>query len=245
MNLVLLISAVAQVSASALDLPSALETPVAPAEIAAEASVAGPLSIQEILSSAPQPLSEEPLQPRFLTDAGRGPQSDDDAVYERRVLGVFRAAQGQQGALDGRWLVAQANGEALYTLQIADPGAGAERIEGAWGAPEGKAGLRGSGLIEAVRQEASDLVVRFYRDGAYQGPAELRIRPVSGGGWTGELITDDHRQPVILRRDIGVEVAAQQVPVYEPPRLAPAAKAKPRPAQRKGRARKNRRSAAR
>jgi len=289
-NLVLLISALASVSAAQLEQPAAVEaqTPVVEAAVVVQTEAAPdgeepqPRTIQDVLSEAapydpngaapadvkaeatdgasenvispmaePEPSGEPPVQyaapppgsepqaPRYITDSLRDGQSPTDALYEQRVLGVFRSAQGRQGAFDGRWLVSGANGQALYALQMADPGAGAERIEGAWLNPD-KNGVGRSGLVETVRQEESDLVVRFYQNGAYQNPAELRIRPTAGG-WTGEAVTAAGRVPISLKRDLGVELAALQVPSYEPPRVAPT-KAKKRPARKKAKAKKNRRS---
>jgi len=291
-NLVLLISALASVSAAQLEQPAAVEAPTPVVEAAGAAQTEAPLAveepqpqtIQDVLSEAApydpnaaapadvqveatdgasenviaptvesEPSAEPPVQyaapppgsepqaPRYITDRLRDGQSPTDALYEQRVLGVFRSAQGRQGAFDGRWLVSRADGQALYALQITDPGAGAERIEGAWLNPD-KNGLGRSGLVETVRQEESDLVVRFYQNGAYQDPAELRIRPTANG-WTGEAVTASGRVPISLRRDLGVELAALQVPSYEPPRAAPA-KAKKRPARKKAKAKKSRRSSA-
>lgn len=169
--------------------------------------------------------SSTAVTPTFIDDRNArpdGPPSDGDILYETRILGAFRAAQGRQGPLDGRWLVARPGGEVLYSLQFADPGGGSDRIEGAWRNMNAQ-GLGGSGFIDTVSREDADVVVRF-RDTATGRPEVVRIRQTSDGGWMGEL-TGVGRVPVVLSRDVSVELAAQGAPIYIPPPPPP-----PRPA---------------
>lgn len=154
-----------------------------------------------------------PARPTFLNDRDSrpdGPPTDADTLYESRVLGAFRAAEDNQGPLDGRWRVARAGGGVLYTLQFSDS---RDRIEGAWRdmtAP----GKTSVGLIDTIDRGETDTVVRF-SDGAR--PAELRIHPAADGGWIGQAITPAGRIPVVMTRDQSVELVASRAPIYVPP----------------------------
>jgi hypothetical protein len=165
------------------------------------------------------------VAPTYINDRNSrpdGPPSESDNLYETRILGAFKAAQIRQGPLDGRWLVAKPGGDAIYALQFADPGSGDERIEGAWRNVKVQ-GLGGSGFIEAISRDASDVVVRF-QDTSTNRNEEIRLRPTSDGAWKGELIGGG-KTSVVMRRDASVELAAMDAPIYIPPPPPP-----PRPA---------------
>lgn len=161
--------------------------------------------------------------PTFIHDRNSrpdGPPTESDILYETRVLGAFRTAQDAQGPLDGRWLVAKPGGEVIYALQLADPGAGDERIEGAWRNVK-LAGLGGSGFIEEVRRQDGELVIRF-RQATTSAPDEVRVRPTPEGGWRGLATNADGLFSVVMSRDQGIELAARAVPAYVQPAPAPA-----------------------
>ena len=169
-----------------------------------------------VLTAPAAPATSPGVGPTFLNDLGSrpdGPPTDSDTLYETRILGAFRAAQGAQGPLDGRWVVAKAGGGVLYTLQFADPGGG--EVEGAW--RDMKASGKGStGFIDAVQRGGADTVVRFKPEGSAQG-AEVRLHPSADGGWVGEAITAAGKIPVVMTRDKSIELAALGVPSYIPP----------------------------
>ena len=149
----------------------------------------------------------------YLTDHDLrtdGPATDADVLYENRVLGAFRAAEGSQGPLDGRWLVARAGGGALYTLQFSDS---KDRIEGAW-RDMSTDGRNATGFIASIERGETETVVRF-DDGAK--PAEVRVHPAADGGWVGQAITAAGKINVVMTRDQSVELAASKVPIYVPP----------------------------
>jgi hypothetical protein len=152
-------------------------------------------------------------RPAYLTDRDSrpdGPATDADILYENRVLGAFRAAEGSQGPLDGRWLVARAGGGVLYTLQFSDS---KDRIEGAWRDMSG-AGRNATGFIDTIERGDTDTVVRF-EDGAR--PAEVRVHPAADGGWVGQATTAAGKINVVMTRDQSVELAASKAPIYVPP----------------------------
>lgn len=166
-------------------------------------------------------------RPSFLTDpslAIQGAPTASDLSYETRVLGAFRAVQGAQGALDGRWHVVGHDGAVLYALQITDPGAGDWRIEGAWRNPQGK-GATASGFIDGIARENDDLVLSFQEAGAEQR-TQLRLRPIATGGFVGETVIGAQRTGVTINRAEGVETASLAVPVWTQP-APPRAKAAP------------------
>jgi hypothetical protein len=192
---------------------------------------------------APPP-SAEP-RPVFIDDRGATPDAPPtagDLAYQNRVLGVFRAAQGRQGALDGRWRV-NADGVDVYILQFADPGAGESRIEGAWRNVRREGGLDASGFIDQVSRENDEVVVRF--TDAARRTAEIRLRTTPDGDGVGRIHWPQGGANVVMTRDVSVETAAFAVPAYAPPPPPPPPKAKPAPSRSKAKATKSRRPAAR
>lgn len=165
-----------------------------------------------------------------------------DAAYQARLLSSFKSAQGSQGPLDGRWMVASTQGAALFTLQLADPGAGESRIEGAWRDLR-QPGAKGSGFIDAVGRDGEFTVVRFFQAQSEQA-TEVRLRPADRGGWTGEAVIGTGVQTVVMRRAAGVETAALAAPLLAPEPVARAPKAKARPTPKRGKASKSRPRAA-
>ena len=213
-------------------------SPLAPAPLASppEQPAPGSRSLEDILKIVPPyeppqeaevPLSEDmprpgvvlavpsapESRPAYLTDRDLrpdGPATDADILYENRVLGAFRAAEGSQGPLDGRWVVARAGGGVLYTLQFSDS---KDRIEGAW-RDMSVVGRNATGFIDTIERGDTDTVVRF-EDGAR--PAEVRVHPAPDGGWVGQATTAAGKINVVMTRDQSVEVAASKAPIYVPP----------------------------
>lgn len=206
--------------------------PILAAALAAQAALAQPPT--EDTTDVDKSTSAEdasPLNPTqgkvaFVTDKGLRPdgaRTDPDISYETRVLGAFRGVQGNQGSLDGPWHISGADGVALYTLQLTDPGAGEERIEGAWRNLK-VTGPGASGFIETVRRDSGDLIFTF-RDGPREVLTEIRLRPTDQGGWAGESVAGETRTGIIANRAQGLETASMAVPVYKNP-PPPKAKAK-------------------
>lgn len=210
--------------------------PIIAAALAAQAAFAQPPETAEDGDSGLVETSGGPAAPTadeakaaFVTDPDLrpdGPRTETDLAYENRVLGAFRVTQGGQGPLDGGWHVLGADGVALYTLQLTDPGAGEARIEGAWRnlAIDGPGD---SGLIDSVGREGGDIVLGF-RDGPDETPTQFRLRLEANGTWTGETVAGERRTGVIASRAQGLETAAMAVPEWRAP-PPPKAKAKPKP----------------
>ena len=141
----------------------------------------------------------------FVTDPTidpDGPPTSEDRAYEGRVLGAYRDAQTAQGPLDGGWQVRSAAGEALYDLQIADPGAGPARVEGAWRNPR-LSGLTATGFIDSVTSDDGQTTITFReREG---GPlTRIRVRAQGRDRWTGEA----GGKPIVMIRAGGVDAQA-------------------------------------
>lgn len=181
----------------------------------------------------------------FVNDLGATPDAPPtsvDMAYQNRVLGVFHAAQGKQGPLDGRWRIS-AEGVDVYILQFADPGAGESRVEGAWRNVRRAGGLDASGFIDQVSREGDEVVVRF-TDGARRS-AEVRLRNSPDGRWQGRIVWPEGGANVVMTRDVSVETAAFAVPAYTPPPPPAPPKAKPAPARSKAKATKSRQTSSR
>lgn len=236
----------------------------APYEPPAAAAPAPPESVMIVTTPAPPPpaaraatptttLYAAPVTPPppaapkrvFVNDLGAttdAPPTSVDMAYQNRVLGVFHAAQGKQGPLDGRWRV-NADGVDVYILQFADPGAGESRVEGAWRNVRRAGGLDASGFVDQVSREGDEVVVRF-TDGARRS-AEVRLRNAADGRWQGRILWPEGGANVVMTRDVSVETAAFAVPAYTPPPPPPPPKAKPAPARSKAKAKKSRQTSSR
>lgn len=213
---------------------SAVEAaPLAPKE--GEIAVEAAAEAADAAADAPVPAFAMPSpatvmttgRPSFLTDrelAIQGEPTASDRSYETRVLGAFRAVQGAQGPLDGRWHVLGPDGAVLYTLQLTDPGAGDWRIEGAWRNPRAK-GAAASGFIDGIARENEDLVLSFQEAGVDQR-TQVRLRPAANGGYVGETVVGGQRTGVTVNRAQGLETASLAVPVWTQP-APPRAKATP------------------
>lgn len=190
----------------------AVEAATEAADAAADAPVPPPVAM-------PSPATVVTTgRPSFLTDrelAIQGEPTASDRSYETRVLGAFRAVQGAQGPLDGRWHVLGPEGAVLYTLQLTDPGAGDWRIEGAWRNPRAK-GAAASGFIDGIARENEDLVLSFQEAGVDQR-TQVRLRPAANGGYVGETVVGGQRTGVTANRAQGLETASLAVPVWTQP----------------------------
>jgi hypothetical protein len=144
-------------------------------------------------------------------------------VYEMRVKGSIAAAQNLQGPLDGGWNIAGPDGSQLYALQIVDKAGGYGELEGAWRDVRRPGSVGSTGLIEDLRRDGSDVVVRFSPKGGQS--SMLTLRPSGYERWSGELVENGVTQAVSAEH-----VLPQAPPGYEsqgrgpyvwPPRVAP------------------------
>jgi hypothetical protein len=156
-------------------------------------------------------------------EAPTGGELSKAQVYELRVKGSIAAAQNLQGPLDGGWNVATTNGGQLYALQIVDKAGGYGELEGAWRDVRRPGSVGSTGLIEDLRRDGSDVVVRFSPKGGQS--SMLTLRPSGYERWSGELVENGVTQAVSAEH-----VLPQAPPGYEsqgrgpyvwPPRVAP------------------------
>lgn len=152
----------------------------------------------------PPPVTRLPQldRPVMIDELWRSPEAPPtplEQAYESRIRGGFLSAQGQQGPLDGGWVLRGPDGQTLFGLQLVDRGAATLLLEGAWrelkpGQPAGRIGL-----IETVsRTETGGLYLRFTPRGARE-PIIVNLVQ-SGGDWSGELWEAGTTRQVTLRR---------------------------------------------
>ena len=115
-----------------------------------------------------------------------------DLAYDARLMSSYAAAQSFQGALDGSWTLAAADGGGdLYAFQFTDR---LGVLEGAWRDLKRGHGADASGLIESASRSPPGLVLRFAPPG--QAAVEVALRP----DLTGELRQGQARTAVALRK---------------------------------------------
>ncbi|PLR18664.1 hypothetical protein SGCZBJ_23720 [Caulobacter zeae] len=224
--------------------PSPSSGPAAP-QVAAPQAAADPLA-DLIAASGPQTTDEEdeapptapaprhkptilPIpapEPATPTTAG-GAMSVEQA-YELRVKGSIAAAQGLQGPLDGGWILRDADGVALYSLQIADPAGGYGPVEGAWRDLRRPGAVGSTGLIDSIeRTYYGGAAVRFMPRAGVGSTLALNVGP--DGSWSGRLTQDGAAPTSIAIERTGAPVlpagyaVAARGPVIWPPRAAPTA----------------------
>lgn len=156
-------------------------------------------------------------------EAPTGAELTKAQIYELRVKGSIAAAQNLQGPLDGGWRIVGKDGGQLYALQIVDKAGGAGELEGAWRDVRRQGAVGSTGLIDDLRRDGGDVVVRFSPRGGQS--TTLTLRPSGSERWSGELAENGATQAVSAEH-----ILPQAPPGYEaqgrgpyvwPPRVAP------------------------
>jgi hypothetical protein len=159
--------------------------------------------------------------PEPVTAPDGGPSKAQ--VYELRVKGSIAAAQSLQGPLDGAWRVTGADGTQLYALQLVDKAGGLGELEGAWRDVRRPGSVGSTGLIEELRREGDDIIVRFSPKVGQS--SVLTLRSSGYERWTGQLAENGGAIAVVAEH-----ILPQAPPGYEgqgrgpyvwPPRVAP------------------------
>jgi hypothetical protein len=141
-------------------------------------------------------------------EAPTGAELSKAQVYELRVKGSIAAAQNLQGPLDGGWNIAGTDGRQLYALQIVDKAGGYGELEGAWRDVRRPGSVGSTGLIDDLRRDGSDVVVRFSPRGGQS--STLTLRSAGYERWSGELVENGATQAVSAEH-----ILPQAPPGYE------------------------------
>jgi hypothetical protein len=118
-------------------------------------------------------------------------------TYESGVQGAFARAENLQGPLDGAWVLSETDGSKLYRFQLDDPGFRGGPVEGAFTDLNAAGAMGGSGFLEAVSRDGSNLTLTFEIRGV-QAVAALEGRP--GGTFAGKLTRAGVSRDVVLAR---------------------------------------------
>ena len=158
-------------------------------------------------SPPPAPSGAQPAPPTIDSLLDQPPISED--ARAAAVRAAFDAAQARRGDLDGSWRLSTRDGEALYILQLSDPGQVPDPrsstpkvpvIEGAWRDPTRDHQAGASGFLSSVQRDGDRLTLSFeLAPGARRGRV-LALHRSPSGEWTGELDIDGAARPVIMRR---------------------------------------------
>lgn len=174
----------------ALALQLADATPAPPAALSPPANAADAIA-DIIAQSAAEASSIAPPAPP------PGPTPEERAqLYESGVRSTFQAREARQGPLDGRWVLAAADGEKLYMLQLADPGLGRGPVEGAWRDLARQGAVGASGFLASADRSGPDLVLKFNED----APCVVTLTLGADGRWSGALQTAAASRAVTMTR---------------------------------------------
>lgn len=176
--------------------------PAAPADTEADEADEGDVDLPEVTSlpAARQGPVSAPGQRVTVDDHGRTPEPPlgiAERIYDARLRAGFAAAQGRQGALEGRWLVRSQAGP-LYAFQLIDSGAGT--LDGAWSDPRRPGSLSGSGYLRSASRTGDRLVLTFEAP-PHRGPVRLQLRSDAAGQWSGTLTEDGVEVAVRMQTD--------------------------------------------
>ena len=141
-------------------------------------------------------------------EAPSGGELTKAQVYELRVKGSIAAAQNLQGPLDGGWRIVGNDGGQLYALQIVDKAGGYGELEGAWRDVRRQGAVGSTGLIDDLRRDGGDVIVRFSPRGGQS--TTLTLRPSGYERWSGELVENGATQAVSAEH-----ILPQAPPGYE------------------------------
>ena len=125
-----------------------------------------------------------------------------------RVMAAFRTAEAARGPLEGLWRISTRRGEALYLVDLADPGDApdpratepdAPKLEGSWLDLARSEALSGSGYLAAAKLARRGLVLLFF-EGRRHGSRTIRLRADGADAWSGDLAAGRRSQHVIMTR---------------------------------------------
>jgi hypothetical protein len=139
---------------------------------------------------------EAPASPPPQSATPSAPPSATQGEPEGSIAEAYKAAEGQQGSLDGTWRLEDPDGGLLYVFQISDPGGGST-IEGAWRDPHHLGATNSSGFLTSISRNGDGLDIRF--GGGFFAP-HVVLKPTLDGGWAGDLIHDGPRRRVVMSR---------------------------------------------
>lgn len=147
------------------------------------------------------PKLDRPVMIDELDRSPEGPKTPTEQAYESRVKSGVLSAQGQQGPLDGPWVV-RAGGADLYAFLLVDKGSGVGPPEGAWRSLRSDRPAGQVGLIEIIDRTPTGLYVRFKPKGMRESIV-LTLTAVTPGSYSGELWEDGEVRQVTMRRQVG------------------------------------------
>ena len=146
------------------------------AALAAPAAAQPSDPIDEVLRRPPPPEPQSVGEPVFVDQTGRTPDRPPtvaDQAYDSRIRASSASAQVYQGALDGGWTLASADGGDLYAFQLSDRGNGA--VEGAWRDLRKPGALSASGFVDQIERVGGEIVQAGF---AVRAIGEALGRPV-------------------------------------------------------------------
>ena len=115
---------------------------------------------------------------------------------DQRMHESAAAAQALQGAMDGRWILCDQHGRALFVFQIVDRAGDSRRIEAVW-SPAGKlAATEPVRAVDFIRSDGAGLWLRF---AAAEGEIRMDLHRLGHHRWRGRIL--GQAGMVTLKRD--------------------------------------------
>jgi hypothetical protein len=159
---------------------------------------------------APTPVAQPaPAPPAASIDEDGPPASNAQAgVGETQIRASYQNAEATRGALDGRWRLAGANGQAIYVFQFSDSGGAPDprattpmspQVEGAWQdlrLPPNA--LNATGMFETVRRDGGKLSI-VLDEGVPPHTETVTLQP-NGSAWAGDFVDGGTRVAVTMTR---------------------------------------------
>ena len=175
----------------------------------AAAPVAPPVQATPVPPTPAAQAAPTPASPALPSEEDGPPASNAQAgVGETQIRANYQMAEATRGALDGRWRLAQADGQVIYIFQFSDSGGAPDprattpmspQVEGAWQdlrLPPNA--LNATGMFETVRRDGTRLSI-VLDEGDPPRTETITLQP-TGSGWTGEFADGAARVAVTMTR---------------------------------------------
>jgi hypothetical protein len=174
----------------------------------AAAPVAPPVQATPVPPTPAAQAAPTPASPALPSEEDGPPASNAQAgVGETQIRANYQMAEATRGALDGRWRLAQADGQVIYIFQFSDSGGAPDprattpmspQVEGAWQDLRRPDALNATGMFETVRRDGATLSI-VLDEGDPPRTETITLQP-TGSAWTGEFTDGAARTNVTMTR---------------------------------------------
>lgn len=126
-------------------------------------------------------------------------EGQDTAAASRldnSILSAFAARQSEAGPMEGTWIIADAEGHRLVSLELRNAG-GPGQLDGAWRAIPAGYGLNSSGLLSDLTVTGRDMEINYFV-GHARSPVVLELHKGGDDQWRGAMLDPSGKKTAVL-----------------------------------------------